>query len=223
MLDRVRATLDRHGLDVTHAFDVSALPAEFAAHVPSPRPAAQGLVVGNSRALWPAFVAARRDEPHPLDRHVERALAAAVAAAGVATAIVLAHEVGEHGFVPMQRLAAAAGLGRLAPSHLLVHHALGPWLALRAVLVFDVEATVRDVVPAPPSCDCARGCQVALVHAQQARGDDAWRAWLAVRDACSVGADARYGDDQIAFHYAGVDTLLRRTTVRERGPVATLD
>ena len=158
-----------------------------------------------------------------LDRHVERALREATEAAGVPTDIVFAHQAGEHGFVPMQQIAAAAGLGRLAPSHLLVHHALGPWLALRAVLVFDVDATVRDVVPAPPACDCSRGCQVALVHAQQARGDDAWRAWLAVRDACPLGADARYGDDQIAFHYAGVDTLLRRASLRERGPVSTLD
>ena len=176
MLSRVYAVLRGYGLDVTHAFDVAALPAELAAHLAARRPAAQGLVVGNSRALWPAFVAARRDEPNPLDRHVERALREATEAAGVPTDIVFAHQAGEHGFVPMQQIAAAAGLGRLAPSHLLVHHALGPWLALRAVLVFDVDATVRDVVPAPPACDCSRGCQVALVHAQQARGDDAWRA-----------------------------------------------
>jgi cyanocobalamin reductase (cyanide-eliminating) / alkylcobalamin dealkylase len=31
---------------------------------------------------------------------------------------------------------------------------------------------------------------------------DTWRAWLAVRDACPVGREHRYGDDQIAYHYA---------------------
>lgn len=226
MLARVRAALADHGLDVTHAFDAGALPDELRLHLAPPRPRAQALLVGNSRALWPVFAAARpaiADAAHPLDRHVEHALGVAVAAAAVPTTVALGHAVGEHGFVPLQRIAAAAGLGRLAPSHLLIHHALGPWLALRAVLVFDVDAAVHDEVPAPPACDCARGCQVALVHAQQARGDDAWRAWLAVRDACPVGRDARYDDAQIAFHYAGVDTLLRRATTRERGPVPTLD
>jgi methylmalonic aciduria homocystinuria type C protein len=32
---------------------------------------------------------------------------------------------------------------------------------------------------------------------------DRWRLWLAVRDACPVGREHRYSDEQIRFHYAG--------------------
>ena len=37
---------------------------------------------------------------------------------------------------------------------------------------------------------------------------DTWRLWLAVRDACPVGREHRYGDDQIGYHYRHDRTLL---------------
>lgn len=230
-LPAVRAALSAAGLDVMLAFDLRAaleVAGVDAATVPTlgrARPLA--LLVGNSRALWPiaAPVLASDRLPHPLDRYVERHVDAARASAGGPTEVVFGHTADERGFVPLQRIAAAAGLGRLAPSHLLVHHALGPWLALRAIIVFDADATAATCqpLPQPSPCDCARQCEVALVHAQQARGADAWRAWLAVRDACPIGRDARYSDEQIAFHYGGLDALVRRAAARERGPIPTLD
>ncbi len=39
----------------------------------------------------------------------------------------------------MQRLAHASGLARLSPSHLSVHGTDGPWIALRAAVVIDIE------------------------------------------------------------------------------------
>ncbi|MEZ4366561.1 MAG: hypothetical protein R2939_09775 [Kofleriaceae bacterium] len=221
-LDDVRARLTAAGLDVTHAFDAACL-AALTPPVPTlGRAHPQALLVGNSRALWPLFVArADAHGEHPLDRYVEASLDDALAGAPP-HALLLGHVPDDdHGFWPLQRQAAAAGLGRLAPSHLLIHPTLGPWLALRALVVFDADATWVDELPPPPPCDCARGCEVALVHAQQARGEEAWRAWLAVRDACPVGAQARYGEDQILHHYTHAGSLLRRR--RPVGPVPTLD
>ena len=71
----------------------------------------------------------------------------------------------------------------------------GPWFALRAAIVMPGEPPP----PAPP---------VHALHLRRAvsrrAGDCAstdWRSWVAVRDACPVGRDHRYSDDQIEFHY----------------------
>jgi methylmalonic aciduria homocystinuria type C protein len=111
--------------------------------------------------------------------------------------------------VAMQRLAHVAGLAWLAPSHLCVHPRFGPWIALRAAVVIDVEGPPPQTPIAAP-CDCATGCQPAFDRAlaagtprDQAELRERWRLWLAVRDACPVGRAHRYDDDQIRYHYAG--------------------
>ena len=111
--------------------------------------------------------------------------------------------------VAIQRAAVVAGLAWLAPSHLCVHPAYGPWIALRALVILDEPAPPSPPrVPAP--CDCAVGCGPALERAlaageprstQELR--ERWRLWLAVRDACPVGREHRYSQEQIEFHYAG--------------------
>ena len=35
-----------------------------------------------------------------------------------------------------------------------------------------------------------------------------WHDWLGVRDACPVAREARYGEDQIRYHYAKDPTAL---------------
>jgi methylmalonic aciduria homocystinuria type C protein len=97
----------------------------------------------------------------------------------------------------------------LAPSHMCVHPTFGPWMALRAAIVIDVEGPPPRAPIAPP-CDCATGCQAALDRALAARARESlselrerWKLWLAVRDACPVGRAHRYDDDQIRYHYAG--------------------
>ncbi|HUQ06679.1 MAG TPA: hypothetical protein VM261_29450 [Kofleriaceae bacterium] len=181
------------------------------------------VVVGNTRMLWPHVrdAVARGDE-HPVDDHVARVVCGAVEAA---LAPLPSRPRAEIRFAPeppprrvaMQRLAHVAGLAWLAPSHLCVHPRLGPWIALRAAIVIDVEGPPpRPPIAAP--CDCATGCQPALDRAlaagppaNQAELRDRWRLWLAVRDACPVGRAHRYDDDQIRYHYAGDRSGLRRS------------
>ena len=101
--------------------------------------------------------------------------------------------------MPLQHLAVAAGLGALAASRLVIHPTYGPWFALRAAVVLDGTPP-----PVPPRlaqpCHCDQRCTTVLERAQ--RSTD-WRDWLAVRDACSLGA-WRYSDAQILFHYVTV-------------------
>lgn len=200
--------LAARGLDLAAPLAVADYDAAVPA-LPLPPVGRCALVVGNTRALWPVFVKARRDEAHPLDAYVERAVTEVMEASGLAWAVRWAHTM--PATVAIQRAAAIAGLAYLAPSHLCVHAVYGPWIALRAVVVIDAEPPPRAVPVAPP-CDCARGCLPAFERAVAAgvpggRAEliEKWRLWLAVRDACPVGRNHRYGDDQISFHYAGVD------------------
>ncbi len=167
------------------------------------------VVVGNTRAMWPRFLAARLDEPDPLDRFVERSLTDALdeARPGVAWTVRWAHHV--PATVAIQRAADLAGLAWLSPSHLCVHPAYGPWIALRALIAFDLDGPPRAPRLAPP-CRCAEGCTAAFATALAAGAPASteelrarWPLWLAVRDACPVGRAHRYDDEQIRFHYAG--------------------
>ncbi len=190
-MEEAIATLVADGFDLVHAFDAHA-----AAHEPGWERLANGprlgLLVANTRALWPIFSARRRAEPHPLDRYTERSLAAAFPDAPV----YFAHVAEAGAFLPFTRLAVAVGLAALAPSHLVIHPIYGPWIALRAVVTLEGEPPTRTPIAKP--CRCGAPCERALAAALSSTD---WRAWLAVRDACTIGAH-RYGDEQIAFHYA---------------------
>jgi methylmalonic aciduria homocystinuria type C protein len=110
--------------------------------------------------------------------------------------------------VAIQRLADEAGLAWLSPSHLCVHPTFGPWIALRAAIVIDVPAPPTTGAMAP-LCDCDAHClpklQAALEAGEATSADvtQHWQHWVAMRDACPVGREHRYSDEQIAYHYIG--------------------
>jgi methylmalonic aciduria homocystinuria type C protein len=183
------------GFDIAHGFDaaMSAREPGLAALAGGER---LGLLIGNTRALWPPFSAALAGElacePDPLERYTERAIDTSFAGAR----IFYGHRRYGGAFLPMQRLAVATGLGALAPSQLVIHPTYGPWFALRAVVLVDGVPPVRAPIAQP--CQCPPACGERLRRALQTH--DA-RDWLAVREACSLQA-WRYSDDQIRFHYS---------------------
>jgi methylmalonic aciduria homocystinuria type C protein len=196
MTSEPNAQLAQAGFDLIHTFDATA-----AAREPGLALIAGelGILIGNTRALWPPFVAAMQDpalaaEANPLERYTERTIEEAFPGGR----IYYAHRRYEGGFLPFQRLAVATGLGALAPSHLVIHPVFGPWFALRAIVIVAGSPPVR--LPIAQPCRCDAGCAEALAKAQ--RSTD-WRAWLAVRDACTLSAQ-RYGDDQVRYHYTKV-------------------
>jgi methylmalonic aciduria homocystinuria type C protein len=187
------------GFDIAHAFDAAA-----AAHEPGLAALAGesrlGLLIGNTRALWPPFTAALADpelagQPDPLDRYVERTLDAAFPPPA---RIFYGHRRYAGGFLPLQRLAAATGLGALAPHHLVIHPIYGPWFALRAIAVMAGEPPARQPIAKPCTCSAACGDRFARAMASMD-----WRDWLATRDACELRA-WRYSEDQVEFHYAAL-------------------
>jgi len=174
------------GFDLAHDFDTRATQDLRAL------PAGRGVLIGNSRALWPLFEAARRDEADPLEHYTERTIDAAFPHAHR----FYAHRTYDGAFIPFQHFAVATGFGALAPSRLVVHPMFGPWFALRAIVIVDGVGPSRAPIAQP--CTCAASCATALDAALADPFE--WRAWLAVRDACTIRAH-RYSDDQIRFHY----------------------
>jgi len=189
------------GFDIAHAFDTAAI----AALAPALTAKRHGVIVGNTRALWPRFIGAYHGDPElatapdPLDRYTERAIARAYPDAPA----WFSHRRYDGAFLPFQKIAAAAGLGVLEPTQLVIHPIYGPWFALRAIVLVDGAPPPR-VLPTV-SC-CTSDCVARLDAAIASDGD--WRAWLAVRDACNVGREHRYSDQQIAYHYTKDRSLL---------------
>lgn len=197
------------GFDIVQAFpahDVARHPDFGRLHDPE-RPV--GVLVGNTRGLWNVIARLRamdervRDEAHPFDAYTEAQMAALTGASAV-----FAHQPQHDGrYFPFQRLAVAVGLAALAPSQLLIHPIYGPWFSLRAIVLVPGEPPPLAPPVALP-CTCARhGCVATFDHAM-AHPED-WRAWLAVRDACPIGREYRYGDDQLAYHYTKDHQYLR--------------
>jgi hypothetical protein len=192
------------------------------------RASALGLLIGNTRALWGHFRAALDAEaslcaePHPLDAYVMSRLTHATRQIAEPTKIVWAHLV-EPRALPVQRVAEAAGLAVISPSHLSIHPTHGPWFALRAVVVIDAEGPAGDAPPPiNPCASCHRPCVPALDEALRASERDGlslsravqsdWRRWARVREVCPVGRLSRYSEQQIEYHYT--KNLERMLTTR---------
>lgn len=196
-------------------------------------PANLAVVIGNTRALWPAFMSALEHNPelleaeHPLERYVEASIGAAAGALGVTAAVRWSHATGA-ALVAMQRLAHVAGLASLSETHLSIHPKYGPWIALRAALSFPVSAPELERPDlSHPCADCGVRCVPALGRALASTPGGPLATsvrknplpWVALRDSCPVGRAERYGEAQLRYHYVpGRSTLsaaLREWSERE--------
>jgi len=224
---RIEAACAAAGFDLTWAFGIgsynSAAPPDAQLEAfGSPNPL--GILIGNTRKLWPLFMQAvqsddlLRASTNPLDAYVTTRLERGVAAATThATRLVFSHVTEPRAF-PIQRLAELVGFAAVSPSHLAIHPLHGPWFALRAVVVVDVTGPEGALVePQRPCHGCSAPCVPALERAVAASGTPLNSAavaahaadWIAVRDACPVGQSARYGEAQLSYHYAPARSRLR--------------
>ena len=179
------------------------------------------LLIGNSAALWDKFVdhlAANpswMDRADPLDDYVEHAIGVCLENLGIGHGVRFAHRP-EPEHISFLTLAHVSGLGYRSAGNLCVHPVYGPWIGLRAVVVMDTPGPPGSSL-APPCDHCQAGCQRKLEealstfdsvlpdHAELAKN---WRLFLAVRDACPIGREHRYGEQQILYHYTKDRTAL---------------
>ena len=194
----LRAALEAQGLDIVAPLNLRWYN-EVAPETARIAPTADGAVedalavlVGNSRALWPAFTAAHDSDPaigdaeHPVDTFVAHAIRAAIADASSSrggstgstgrcdvrdrSRVFDSHDTSPGKLVAIQRMAHVAGVAHLDEKcHLSIHPKHGPWIALRTVLVFDdiegPDEADRQTTPPNP---------LATNGAARARVDDAF-------------------------------------------------
>ena len=180
------------------------------------RPDALGILVGNTRRLWPVFKralradASLRADANPLDTYVtSRLRELASHTLRRPFQVVFAHATSPKPF-PIQRLAEAIDFAALSPSHLAIHPQHGPWLALRAIVLVDVEGpppSLQRLVSPCRGCSapCVPALRRALEHTPPPLSEDSIAEhaadWIAIRDACPVGRSSRYEDEQLTYHY----------------------
>jgi methylmalonic aciduria homocystinuria type C protein len=156
-----------------------------------------GILVGNTRALWEPFRAARRANAtlaassDPIEQFTE-AVVGADAAARDAT-VFYSHAQYDGAYLPFQRLAVAAGFAALAPTHLLVHPTYGPWFALRAIVLIS-DNTNRG--PTPISAhDVQRGPTPVSLFLDVQRGPTPVSAHVLISDNTNRGPTPIFAHD----------------------------
>jgi len=119
---------------------------------------------------------------------------------------------GPEGFVDMLLASHVSGLAfRNDACHLCIHPVYGPWLGLRAVVVFDADGS--DFATRKPLEDPTAPEVSLIIHDkvqqllqggvdQQNWGRD-WRQWLEVRQLAGscVSPEHHYSEAQILYHY----------------------
>jgi methylmalonic aciduria homocystinuria type C protein len=150
-------------------------------------------LVGNSRALWPAFLRWLQRQPDaaavtdPVDTYTTDVLRAAVgrfaatALHGASFDIFWASDMSPARLVDMNRAAKVAGVTYFSDEMFLsIHPTFGSWVAFRAVVVFDFPAhhLPTPPPPLPPllSDDEAAAAKAAFADALQVSPDTQTRA-----------------------------------------------
>jgi len=121
--------------------------------------------------------------------------------------------------LPLGRLAELVGWGRASPLGLTINDEYGLWLAHRVAFLVDAPLPATEAVGFPHPCDscigkpCVDACPASAVDAvsgfdiapcseHRIRDDSVCAYQCLARLACPVGAEYRYGPEQMAHHYA---------------------
>ncbi len=217
--------LQKQGFEIVHPFDPSVynslvgLNHRFELNSSS----MLGLLVGNTRSLWPKFLEALAggldpsQSENPFDDFVESEILAAVGALPIR--IRFSHKPAPF-HIAFQRLAHGSGLAFLNKAHLCIHPKYGPWFSLRAALLIE-GITVADLDHQPvkacienPCSNCDEGCVPAFEKAMALSSPSGpeikkhWKAWHEVRLACPHGHEYQFYSDQALYHYTRDKSIL---------------
>lgn len=193
---------------------------------PDGRPAVSLLLVGNAGpAMWLHFEAwcQRRGmlPESPLDRWSGEVIGAVADRFGARAVFAF-----QKPYLPFQQWAKRAEGLKASPLGMLIHPRYGLWHAWRGALLFDAEIPIQDFEKVIHPCrncrekPCLSACPVSAFSSSgfdaprcssyldsmpSSQSDSSCRPngmamGCHARDACPVGREWRYGDDQVRFH-----------------------
>ncbi|KAI8874253.1 hypothetical protein GQ42DRAFT_152055 [Ramicandelaber brevisporus] len=236
--------LSQYGFDLVHVFPVQLYNTRLAAavsstdfdrfklpewsqHSPS---TTLGVLVGNTKSLWPAFIDNLAQDPSRLEQHPGRAIDSYTEEAitqCVGDALNESHDghsVPQHRIwysfrmspgelLPFQRLVHSVGFAHLNRSaNLCIHPKYGPWISFRSVIVIDCPGPALD----DPSCqeldDPYPECTPLIREWFAAKLATAkWQDWVHLRDIAMPPhtKEYRYTEQQILYHYTKQEHILR--------------
>jgi methylmalonic aciduria homocystinuria type C protein len=197
---------------------------------------ALGLIIGNSKAMWPCFLRWLKTKGNslkdPVDTFAEEHIKAAVG--GFAGAcrydIFWASDMSPERLVDMNRASLVSGLCYFSDEMFLsIHPKFGSWVAFRAVVVIDMPANDLGPAPAhlPPllSEEEAAAARSAFSDALEASKEvdmsvdgmplHLAKKWEKMRDCVSLGREHKYSALQSEYHYVKDPALLARALAEE--------
>lgn len=175
------------------------------------------------RQFWELDVSAHLDLPNPFDDRSFAAVSAWFANThpNASWEVVYPGDVA----VPLGRLAQQAGWGAGSPLGLTIHPVFGLWIAHRIVFLTELafprlaQSATAHACDTCATTDCVSACPVGAVsiatgydveacaHHRVTENSGCALQCLA-RNACPVGSDYRYGDEQMTHHYgAGLRSI----------------
>lgn len=239
-LAHLQAALAEQGLDIFQPFAVQSYN-ETLKNKPVPQlpefghTSTAAICVGNSKALWPAFVLflSQHSEyltnQHPLDAYVQHSVGKALQAAlgqpsgteVLASSVRYSSGTGES-FVDMLAAARVSGMAfQDTDIHLCLSPRYGPWLALRAVIVLDLEAVSSlhaEPITSHPFPEQREACKALMISIMADGGwaESNWGKFVQLRRMAapeSVLEEYGYPQAQIDYHY----TKSREVLTKEVG------
>lgn len=231
-VDPVFASLAAQGLNLHAVFSLASLPPEvldtLALTDDERERFRQLILIGHrGRDLWNTLQKRGMHGEHPIDEFVTECVAAWMTGPlqGHAWCQVFpgAHPVG------LQRLGALAGWHHPSPFWVGVDAEWGSWFAYRAVVLADTQLALTPRRELPSPCDscadkpCIAACPAGALASERT---GSWRLQTCLdfrkrpqspcedrclaRNACPVGAEHRYAEEQVAYHYRQSMPVIRK-------------
>jgi hypothetical protein len=166
-----------------------------------------GIIIGNTRNFWNPFMKEYelnlKDSLNPVDEYTENVIKNLVKLkfSNVKHFVKFSHDVENGEIISMQKACHVSGLAFNEENiGLCIHPIYGPWFALRAVIVFDLDAPLDpvEIIKEFPGSELdLKNMKLEMKKAIK-NGN-----WLNVRNVCQLGKEFKYSQEQIDYHYYG--------------------
>ncbi|KAF0695996.1 Aste57867_13209 [Aphanomyces stellatus] len=179
------------------------------------------VMIGNTKHLWPHFVASIDLEnipDHPLNEFAVREVTAGLAELSLlhptpAEKVYWVHDMAPGKMIAAIRMVVASGFASFSSeAHLSVHPTYGPWFGLRAAIVFPCDGPSSPVFHAPERWELTPDVSahttelynraVTMSSTATSITTEAKLTWFQLRTGIAPHHPYMYSDAQVRFHYA---------------------